>query len=230
MRIAVPITAKSMDEALKDMDEAEKQKVDIIELRIDYMKRPNLERLLKHSQIPKIVTNRHESERGMFKGPEERRIAYLQEAVDLDADYVDIEYHHYNSLIENHFAKKSTKLIVSFHDFDGTIVPALTSIYERIKEKNPDIIKIATKANNYSDSTAMLNLVAKSTNTNVPNPVGYRPMIGICMGEKGVMTRVLGPVYGSYLTFASLTKEKASAPGQLTVAELRNAWQLLQLK
>ena len=63
MRIAIPITAESMDEALRDMDKAAKV-ADIIELRLDYMSNPNLEILLGHSQTPKIVTNRTQCEGG----------------------------------------------------------------------------------------------------------------------------------------------------------------------
>ena len=76
MRIAVPITAPSMDQALKDMDEAAKV-ADIIELRVDYMLSPKLERLLAHSPLPVIVTNRTKQEGGMFKGSEEERHAII---------------------------------------------------------------------------------------------------------------------------------------------------------
>ncbi len=66
MRIAIPITAESMDEALRDIDKAV-EVADIIELRIDYIYNPNLERLLRHSQTPKIVTNRTKYEGVDFK-------------------------------------------------------------------------------------------------------------------------------------------------------------------
>src|SRR3989344_3078545 len=123
MRIAIPIIAESMDEALRDMDKAA-EVADIIELRIDYMCTPNLERLLKHSQTPKIVTNRTKYERGRFQGSEECRIAYLQEAIALGAEYVDIELDHYHSL-----ERENTKLIVSHHNFEET--PDLDEIYQR---------------------------------------------------------------------------------------------------
>ena len=81
MRIAIPITAESMDEALRDMDKAA-EVADIIELRIDYMANPDLERLLRHSQTPKIVTNRTIYEGGRFQGTETERVAYLKQAID----------------------------------------------------------------------------------------------------------------------------------------------------
>ena len=55
-------------------------------------------------------------------------------------------------------------------------------------------------------------------------------IIGICMGEFGSPTRVLGPLYGGYLTFASLGEGKASAPGQLTVEDLKRIWKLTHVE
>ena len=44
-------------------------------------------------------------------------------------------------------------------------------------------------------------------------------MIALCMGEKGIVSRIAGKKFGSYLTFASLAK--VSAPGQITAADLK---------
>jgi len=95
-----------------------------------------------------------------------------------------------------------------------------------VKYTCPGIIKIATKAINYRDSQTMLDF----TDDMIKYRGGPRSIqfIGICMGRCGIPTRVLGSVYGSYLTFASLDN-KASAPGQLTVKELKEAERLLQL-
>ncbi len=213
MKIAIPITSESMDEALRDMDKAAKV-ADIIELRIDYMSDPNLERLLKHSQTLKIVTNRTKYEGGRFQGSEEQRVAYLEQAIVLGAEYVDIELDHYHQL-----EKVNTKLIVSHHNFNET-PKNLDDIYQRIAGKNPDIIKIATKANSLEDSLRMLSIIARAN----------RDIIGICMGQAGMITRVYGPVIGGYLTFASLGEGKSSALGQMNVNELRQVWQLLQLE
>ena len=213
MRIAVPITAPSMYEALKDMDEADYAKADIIELRIDHMDDPDLEKLLRHSSTPKIVTNRVKDEGGRFQGCEEDRVAYLQQAIDLGAEYVDIELDHFHPL-----DRKETKLIVSYHNFEKT-PKNLRNIYDRIVEKDADIVKIATKAHSYADSIRMLKLIESSE----------KDTIGICMGPKGVMTRVLGPIYGSYLTFASLGKGKSSAPGQLSIDDLRSMYKTMQV-
>ena len=211
MYIAASITGQTLDQALKNIEAAVSQQPDILELRIDYMKdlsEKALDRLLAACELPVIVTNRHRDESGPdpkagFKGLEIRRIAYLKQAIDRRAAYVDVEARHYHP-----FEKQTTKLIVSYHDFDKT-PENLTSRYKMIKSlSNADIAKFATKAVSEEDVRRMIELIEQADT----------PIIGICMGELGERTR-LHP--GNYLTFACLTKEQASAPGQFTVEQIR---------
>lgn len=222
MRIAVPVTASTAEGALSDIDAAVAA-ADIVELRIDYMidyikERSDLERLLRRSTKPVIVTNRYSAEGGKFQGSEEERIVYLQHAIELGAAYVDIELNHFHPLARN----PQTLLIVSYHNFRGT-PENLLQIYAEIVNKGANVAKIATMAQSPDDCSRMLDLVAR-----VSQAGGN--IIGLCMGEEGKSTRILGPVHGGYLTYASLSNDKASAPGQLTVAELRKAWELLPVK
>ena len=217
-RIAVPVTASTMEEALADIDVAAAA-ADIVELRIDYMKeKPDLERLLRRSTKPVIVTNRHSAEGGKFQGSEEERVAYLQQAIELGAAYVDIELNYFPNLVRN----PQTMLIVSYHNFRET-PENLLQIYCQIVNKGANIAKIATMAQNPNDSSRMLDFVAQ-----IAHAGGN--IIGLCMGEEGKSTRILAQTYGGYLTYAALSNDKSSAPGQLTVAELRKAWELLPAK
>jgi len=47
------------------------------------------------------------------------------------------------------------------------------------------------------------------------------PTIALAMGEKGLITRLLAAKYGGYLTFAAMSPEKASAPGQPDIQLLK---------
>jgi 3-dehydroquinate dehydratase type I len=214
-KIAVPIIGPSMDDALRDIDQAESLGVDIIELRLDCISKPNLEQLLKHSRLKKIATNRIVYEGGRFEGPEYKMVALLQEAVNLGVEYVDMELNYFNQLA---IPRNTTQLIVSYHHFKKT-PEHLEKIYEMIVKKSPDVVKIATMAQTPHDSLRMLNLVANAE----------WEIIGLCMGQDGIVTRVYGPVLGAYLTFASLPG-KQSAPGQLTVEELRECWKRLKIE
>src|SRR5260370_33863374 len=53
-----------------------------------------------------------------------------------------------------------------------------------------------------------------------------REMIALAMGAAGIMTRILGPSKGSFLTYGSLDDEAATAPGQLIASELREVYRI----
>lgn len=55
------------------------------------------------------------------------------------------------------------------------------------------------------------------------------PTIGLVMGSKGVISRILSPKYGGYLTFGALNKGQESAPGQPTVQELAQVYRYVSL-
>ena len=48
------------------------------------------------------------------------------------------------------------------------------------------------------------------------------------MGERGLPARILAPRYGGHLTFGALAAGRESAPGQPTVAQLRDLYRLQQ--
>jgi 3-dehydroquinate dehydratase type I len=77
-----------------------------------------------------------------------------------------------------------------------------------------DIIKIVTRSNKSRDNLVMLSLI---------HTCADYEMIGICMGKEGVETRITGPNYGSYLTFACLDG-RPSAPGQISIGKLKKIW------
>ena len=57
-----------------------------------------------------------------------------------------------------------------------------------------------------------------------------KPIIGLCMGPLGEISRILSTIYGSFLTFASLDKGKESAPGQIPAETLRNIYRIDEIK
>ena len=215
--ICIPIIANNLADAHHDMAEASKV-ADIIELRIDYIKDVDLKRLLEKRTKPVIVTNRPVREGGKFNGSEEERIALLKLAIRLQADYVDIEHdsiQHISRGTVHRAPAGKTKLIVSYHNFRET--PSdLTDIYKRLSQSGADIVKIVTHANNITDNVKIYRLIQQS----------QMPIISFCMGELGIISRILYKRFGSYLTFASLRTGNESAPGQISIHELLNTYQV----
>src|SRR3990167_4276966 len=211
--ICIPIIANKLPDALHDMAEAS-MVADIIELRIDYIKDVDLKRLLEKRTKPVIVTNRPDREGGKFDGSEEERIALLKLAIRLQADYVDIEHDSIQNIRRDTVHRVPTKIIASYHNFCKT-PDDLTDIYKRLSQSGADIVKIVTHANSITDNVRIYRLLQQS----------QIPMISFCMGELGIISRILYKRFGSYLTFASLQVGKESAPGQISIHELLNTYQ-----
>ncbi len=183
---------------------------ELVELRLDYMrKKPDVGVLLKERPTPVVVTCRRRSDRGRWFGTEDQRLSILREAIITGAEYVDLE----DDIAKSIRRYGKTKRIVSYHNFDET--PAeLYDIHKRLAECDPDVIKIVTMANSPADNVRMLEMVSSAT----------VPTVGFCMGELGTISRILCGRAGSPFTYASFSREREMAPGQLSYAEVRNLY------
>ena len=223
--ICVPVVAATDEEAVRQMGKCFPV-ADVVELRIDFIRNVNLEKLFSAKTGKILVTARKKNEGGNFEGDEEERFFLLSKAVTLKADFVDIE-----SSADQTFTRKlledirkygdRTKLIISHHDFNETpSYSQLQNIFNECAGKGTHIVKIATFAKSMEDNLKMLKLInyAKKTNTKI---------IALCMGTKGKISRIMAPYFGSYLSYASLEKGAESAPGQLTIEEMKEIFRIL---
>lgn len=126
-----------------------------------------------------------------------------EELLALTPDYLMIPWH-----ISWHISSPHTQLIRSYHNFDNT-----PENLEEIIEAMPpaDLFKIATFARSTCDALRMLLLVRKRSN-----------LIGLCMGERGAITRILSPLVHNPLHFCAI--EEPAAPGQLSAEELQSTY------
>ncbi len=111
-----------------------------------------------------------------------------------------------------------TKRIISHHNFDET-PHDLEKIHERLAKLDPDIVKIVTMANSTEDMLRMLKLVSQAK----------VPTVGFCMGELGQPSRVLCGKFGAPFTYATFSKDREMAPGQLSFAEMKNIYHYDQI-
>lgn len=151
---------------------------------------------------------------------EERRLEALKECMELGASYVDVEMESRGGFLEQvktHALQKGCGLIISYHNFDLT-PPAgrLTEILEKCYSLGADIAKIATMVHTGQDAVRLLSLYGQP---------GRKVVLG--MGEGGRITRVAAPYLGSEFTFASVEGSGGTAPGQMTVAELKHIYGMI---
>ncbi|MBN2283108.1 MAG: type I 3-dehydroquinate dehydratase [Deltaproteobacteria bacterium] len=224
--ICIPVTATSTAMARVRMEHCAPH-ADMIELRIDRIDGPKLPELLGETPCPVIVTNRKKAEGGYFSGSEEERISTLLEAVRLKAGYVDIELsageEATGRLKEAIGANGSaTRLIVSYHNFAETPPDGvLRNILTEAAAVGADIVKIATWATVPADNIRILSFLEAMTTSGAD-------VIAFCMGTEGRVSRLLAPVFGSYLSYAALEKGMESAPGQFTAGEMRRFLEMLR--
>ena len=183
------------------------QDVELVELRLDFIRRAvNLKRLLKDRHCPVIATCRRKEDGGRWEHSEEDRVMLLRTAIVDGADYVDIEL----DIADKIPRYGNTQRIISYHNFDET-PENLEEIHHQMSQLDPDIIKIATMANNPIDNIRCLRLCRDSK----------IPTTAFCMGEMGMVSRILCGRFGSPLTYATFSEEKKMAPGQLSYLQMR---------
>ncbi len=182
----------------------------LIELRLDWIARkPDLPRLIKDRPTPVVVTCRRPVDGGRWHATEEERLVLLRQAIVAGVEYVDLE---------GDVARKvprfgKTKRIVSHHDFNKT-PDDLEAIHSELCKCDPDIIKLVTMANSPADNVRLLRLVKSS-------PI---PTIGFCMGELGLVSRVLCGKFGSPFTYATFSNDRVLAPGQISFDEMQQLY------
>ncbi len=188
---------------------------ELVEFRLDYLSHlPDLGRLLKDRPTPVVITIRRAEDKGRWRDSEEQRQTLLRQAIVQGVEYVDLEWD--IALQIRRYGK--TKRIISYHNFQET-PEDLADIHARMTKLDPDIIKLATMANSPSDMVRMLQLVKHSS----------VPTAGFCMGEFGMASRVLCGKYGSPLTYATFSKDRELAPGQLSFEEMKHLYRFDQI-
>lgn len=215
--LCTPLMGTTIDQMLIEMGKAREVGADLVEIRLDCLRTLNakqdLQVLITKSPLPTLVTYRPVWEGGQYEGDEKKRQDVLRQAMELGANYVDIELQvadDFNQSIEGKKPEKF-KLIVSSHNFHNTpSVEAIGNLLARIQATGADIAKIVTTAVDITDVARIFQISVHS----------HIPMIGIVMGERGLISRLLSPKFGGYLTYGALEAGAVSAPGQPTVKDL----------
>jgi 3-dehydroquinate dehydratase/shikimate dehydrogenase len=232
-RVCVPVCVRRASELPAAIERAA-QLADVIELRFDCFEdeaqfeeaRRELPSLLRARPGPFIITFRP-SEQGGHRQLDEgartdfwtRRLPPLLEDEATRPDFVDLELDFFTQRsAQLTRMSQSVTLIISHHDFEH--VPAdLETLYERMTAVPGSIPKLAVRASEITDCIPILRLLERARRDG-------REVIAVAMGEAGLLTRVLAPALGSFLTYGSLDEEHATAPGQVTARELRDLYRV----
>lgn len=193
------------------------------EIRLDYLDKPDLPRLFRTLPGPVIATCRHPAESGKWAGGETARRRLLEEALDYGVTCVDVEWRTDASWRRELWERRgNTRLLLSWHDFSATPETSrLEEVFAAMLAADADIIKLVTWARDPADNLRLLALIPRAR-------AAGRDIIAFCMGPLGKWSRLAAPMLGSFLTFAPFNKKRASAPGQVTVNDMRRLWRTLK--
>jgi 3-dehydroquinate dehydratase/shikimate dehydrogenase len=246
-RVCVPVCVRRAAELRPSVERAA-EVADIVELRLDCLEegqldaaRAQLAALLGSTRLPFILTFRPREQGGGHTLSLAERAAFWRDVPELLRDlpglsddatepssdtglkgraFADLEL----DLLESTHAGALGRLfggfnvICSHHDFRQT--PSdLGDIFDRMARTPARILKMAVRADFINDCVPVLRLVERGRREG-------REVIAVSMGEAGLLTRVLAPAFGAFLTYGSLDAAQATAPGQLSARELRELYRV----
>ncbi|NLM42439.1 MAG: type I 3-dehydroquinate dehydratase [Clostridiales bacterium] len=225
--ICIPIISEDETHLVDEVNKVIKMKPDAIEWRVDYFESikdfSKVNHILKiirikTDDIPIILTCRSHEEGGYKNIDDEVKLKLFEGAIKSGyVDAIDIELAFGKEKIEHIKSlatKKGVKLILSYHNFVET--PSEEFMMRKIKEEityGADIPKIAVMPKEQGDVLKLLS-VTYNARKKISNP-----LITVSMGSLGFISRFVGCIFGSDMTFASGVNE--SAPGQMPIEEMR---------
>jgi len=217
VRICVSVPATTTAAAIEAIRGLAKP--DLIELRLDYAAEPlNLRKLRESTSIPLIGTARVPGHGGRWARGEGERQKLLLSAVRDGFDYVDVEADSVSLVkLVGKVHDGGASVIVSRHYLDRT--PSLDetlAAHGEAKAAGADLVKVVGTAVSPSDNLPCLEYLARE-----PGNVSF------AMGALGVPSRILSPLMGGAFTYASAGEGGGVAPGQPTLASLREAYRLM---
>jgi 3-dehydroquinate dehydratase/shikimate dehydrogenase len=213
--LCVPIFVRDVAQAQREAAQAAEAGAEIVEYRIDNLVEQDsvpVVQLVKQSPLPCIVTCRPTWEGGGSEASDADRLRTLHEAAVAGASYIDVELETKKRQPTEASAAPS-RLILSAHDFKGRP----DRLYNLIRDLNaaPNTInKAVWMARSIRDNLEAFEILQQKT----------KPTIALCMGEAGLISRVLAKKFGAFLTFASLRDESATAPGQVTIHDMKRLY------
>jgi len=218
-KICVSIAASDLEQLKIQIKQAFNFGADYVEIRFDFLNLSDLEEALSIAKAVNkkaVYTLRSPEQGGQFKGNTFERITWLEKLSSSKPMLLDVELYTIkcNNNLAHYLKENNTSVLISWHDFEKTPSNAqLTNLLYEMRKYSQNV-KVVTTAQKTEDSLGLLELYE--------NPLGVN-LIAFAMGEAGVLSRLLCVIIGNApFTYASL--EKAIAPGQLTIKQMRKLY------
>ena len=224
-RLCIPIAGADASEMIEKA-EAISRDNPFIELRLDYLSRPALafpkikQFTDSHTDVVVIATCRRTVNGGKFRGSLASQLEVLTKAAANGCQMVDLEIQSATAAKAGEIQRLRNRaaLILSYHDFRGT--KKLEETFAKMRAFSADYYKVVSTATSLHDNVLMMKFLEHNAQHSI---------VALCMGEQGVISRVLGLRAGSAFTFASAGVGEETAPGQIAARILRNVYRIEQV-
>jgi len=194
--------------------------VDLYEVRIDLIG-ADWREVARQLEKPWIACNRKRDEGGDWWGGEAGRLAELLGALELGAGIIDIELSTEGLGAVVAQIKKRAKCLISHHDVAKTpALDAMKALVQKQLDAGADIVKVVTTAQKFKDNASTLRLIREFSGERI---------VSFAMGPLGLLSRVLCPLVGGDFIYAAIESGKEAAPGQVTVDDMREIYQMVKI-
>jgi 3-dehydroquinate dehydratase/shikimate dehydrogenase len=226
-KVCVAITGFTAAEMIEKASAVVKE-TPFLEFRLDYLEKPltALPKLktffAENTAATAIATCRRTPNGGKFSGNLAAEMEVLSKAAAAGFHLVDVELESAETLKKGELDKlraSGVALIISFHDFSAT--KDLEKVYERMLPLQPDFFKIVPTAKALTDNITLMRFIERMNES--------ANIVGVCMGDAGIISRVLGLRAGSSFTFAAATSGEETAPGQIAARTLIETYRIDQV-
>ena len=225
-RVCLALSGETVDDMLVISEDLARDNP-FLEFRLDYLKQPlaalpKIHRFLEtHQYVTAIGTCRRAENGGKFKGSLASQLEVLGKAHAAGCQIVDLEFQSALKAKPDAIARLRSHagLILSFHDFRATA--KLDETLGKMLKIPADFYKVVSTAKSLSDNVVMMKFLQAQS--------GEHSLIGLCMGEQGIISRILGVRAGSAFTFGAVNAELKTAPGQVSARDLRGIYRIDQV-
>ncbi|WP_158615323.1 shikimate dehydrogenase [Acidipila sp. EB88] len=224
--VAAPNPALLFEQAATAVQESSFE-APLIELRMDALDEPEAGVLAfaafrcAHPGAALLVTCRRTDGGGAYTGTPQEQLTLLARFAVAGASVIDLELETLEvvapSALEQWadiLERSGTLVLVSAHDFErtGDLDRTLRRLRTLGKPCRAAVYKVVSTAERLADNLAMLEWIERASRE--------VPVVGICMGEAGLPSRVLALSAGALFTFAATSAGAGTAPGQVTAEKL----------
>ncbi len=213
-RLCLILAEKDLGALERKLD-ASRSSCPYIEVRLDFLKHPQVPALPARPRPALIATCRRPEDGGRFDGSESDRLQLLGQAARAGFDWLDLE----QDVMDPPDLPPGVRIVRSHHDFGGFPLD-LDAVWSRLSsEGKADVRKMAVRVDTTAQLTRLLLWMEKGQERG-------RVLIG--MGPFGQPSRSLGFFLENEWTYVS--EQDQVAPGLFTLRQAHGEWGLVPRK